>query len=90
MSYADLRCAVLCCVQLLAQLLGRTDARLLQHAALAVMHLAALPALREPLGRAGVVPALLSAIRQWYDLPGPEQKAQKVGPTADTVCRELN
>ncbi|KXZ51388.1 hypothetical protein GPECTOR_12g350 [Gonium pectorale] len=64
-------------LQVLPQLLGRPEQRLLQHACLAAFHLAGVAGglMRGPLGRAGVVTGLVGVLRRWYDLPPSEQRA---------------
>ncbi|GIL46226.1 hypothetical protein Vafri_3260, partial [Volvox africanus] len=62
-------------LQALTQLLGRLHARPLQYACLTAYHLAGLPVLRNPLGKAGIVAGLVGVMRRWYDLPPSEQRA---------------
>ncbi|KAF5832483.1 hypothetical protein DUNSADRAFT_11605 [Dunaliella salina] len=46
-------------------------------ASLATHSLAAVPGLKEPLGEAGAIPALVDIIRRWVDLPLIDQRSQK-------------
>jgi hypothetical protein len=56
---------VLDVVQVLPQLLYSHDPMVLLFASLAVYHLAALPHMKDPLGDAGAVAALVSGVRRW-------------------------
>ena len=50
--------------QVLLSLLGTHEAEALLFASLATFHLASIPELREPLGVAGAVTALVAAVRR--------------------------
>ncbi|KAJ9514513.1 hypothetical protein QJQ45_016246 [Haematococcus lacustris] len=72
--YASLADAVKVLPGLLA---SSRDSEALLFAAHAVWYLAGVPSLREPLGLAGAVEALVAGMRRWYDLTAGEQRSQR-------------
>ena len=60
--------------QVVVQLLDSRSPSVLLFAGLAAHHLASVPELKEPLGQAGAVEALVGAVRRWIDSSSSDQR----------------